>query len=207
MNRILVLPKAAHVPSIYSRKNVLDIDVTSHSKNYGRELSPFLLGKGLRVPDGRKAVNMENAWQYLKVYDEHLTSKSNIKKSWWTWSSEGFKLSQAVRYPMGKGAVPQFSYCDGERLPYIDARKRLYAPMYAQLAVKTKAYRVLDSFLNEDDNNILIIRDFDAYNHVQHNMNWDQVVNNPARKMGHGFVLAMMLDICPTFHKMYEVHR
>lgn len=28
---------------------------------------------------------------------------------------------------------------------------------------------------------------------------------NPHRKMGHGFVLAMMLETCPTFYKQYEV--
>lgn len=202
--RILVLPKAAHVPSsIEKRFNVLDIDVTSHSKNYGKELSPFFLGK-IMVPDGRVAKNMENAWQYLKVYSEHVNSKSNIKKGWWDWSSEGFKLNSAVRYPMGKGAVPLFSFCDGERLPYIEARKRLYAPMYAQLAAKTKAYRTLEKVYDDEDN-FIVLRDFDAYDH--RGMSFDQVINNSHKKMGHGFVLAMMLELGTTFHKLYEVHR
>lgn len=209
MSRILVLPKNAHIPyDIERRFNVLDIDVTSHSKTYGKNLSPFFLGgkkDPVLVPDGRKAQNVENAWQYLKVYAEHLNSKSNIKKSWWEWSSEGFGLVRAVRYPMGKGAVPQFSFCAGERLPYIEARKRLYAPMYAKHAAKTKAFRVLQESY-QDEETFLIIRDFDAYNHRQFKMSFDQVMNNPHRKMGHGFVLAMMLETCPTFYKQYEVH-
>lgn len=50
------------------------------------------------------------------------------------------------------------------------------------------------------------VLDIDAYNHRQFKMSFDQVMNNPHRKMGHGFVLAMVLETCPTFYKQYEVH-
>ena len=39
----------------------------------------------------------------------------------------------------------------------------------------------------------LILRDFDGYDYVKQNMNLTQVLNNPTRKMGHAFVLAMLL--------------
>ncbi len=208
MSRVLVLPKAANIPSDIERRfRVLDIDVTSHSHTYGKQLSPFLLGSRedpILIPDGRTALNMENAWQYLKVYQEHLNSKSNITKSWWEWSSAGFKTSRAERYPMGKGQVPLFSFCAGERLSYVEARKRLYAPMYAKHAVKTKAYKTLHAFLNEDEDNFLVLRDFDAYNHRALNMSWDHVMNNTTKKMGHALVLAMMLEIDSEFWKMYS---
>jgi hypothetical protein len=40
----------------------------------------------------------------------------------------------------------------------------------------------------------LIIRDYDAYDHRALGYSWDDVMNDPNRKMGHGFVLAMMLE-------------
>lgn len=40
----------------------------------------------------------------------------------------------------------------------------------------------------------LIIQDFDAYDHHGEGMTLDDVLNNPDRKMGHGFVLAMMIE-------------
>jgi hypothetical protein len=33
---------------------------------------------------------------------------------------------------MGRGAKPEYSLWDGERLDYIEARKRIYAPLYAR---------------------------------------------------------------------------
>jgi len=40
---------------------------------------------------------------------------------------------------------------------------------------------------------MLILRDFDAYDHVMIRWSLTEVLNNPDRKMGHAFVLAMML--------------
>jgi hypothetical protein len=36
--------------------------------------------------------------------------------------------------------------------------------------------------------------DFDAYDHKYEKLTYEQVINDPTRKMGHAFVLAMMLD-------------
>jgi hypothetical protein len=40
----------------------------------------------------------------------------------------------------------------------------------------------------------ITIQDYDAYNHHELGMTLEDVLNNPDRKMGHGFVLAMMLE-------------
>lgn len=199
-SKVLSFPKRLAQPE--TDYTILDIDVTSHSKDIYKQLSPFYLGK-CRLADGRKAVNMENAWQYSKVYAEHLNSKGNIKKSWFEWSQEGFDKQKADRYPMGRGAVPEFSYHAGERLPYVLARKKIYIPQYCKTAAKTEAFKILQEVYKTKET-IILVRDFDAYDHIKMGRSWDQVINDPSRKMGHGFVLAMMLELGEDFYKMFE---
>jgi len=40
----------------------------------------------------------------------------------------------------------------------------------------------------------IAIRDYDSYDHISLGYSWDDVINDPSRKMGHGFVLAMMIE-------------
>jgi hypothetical protein len=40
----------------------------------------------------------------------------------------------------------------------------------------------------------LVLVDFDAYDHRALGYSWADVMNDPERKMGHGFVLAMMIE-------------
>lgn len=198
MPKLLVLPKNASVPPLNKKFAVLDIDVTSHSKTYGKELSPFFLPAVLH---GIKYPCMENVWQYSKVYAEHLDSNSNIRKRWFDWSNAGMLSSKPQRYPMGKGAVPKFSFYDGERLDYIAARRNLYIPLYAKFAFKTQAFDLLQQLYKEKQTHI-ILRDFDAYNHDSLGMSYYDVIHNPSRKMGHGFVIAMGLTFGKNFHRV-----
>jgi hypothetical protein len=94
---------------------------------------------------------------------------------------------------MGRGARPLYSAWAGEKLGYIAARRRIYAPLYAQ-AVR---FRQLDVFLRlrswAQQADVVLI-DFDAYDHRALGYSWEDVINDPGRKMGHGFVLAMMIE-------------
>ena len=40
----------------------------------------------------------------------------------------------------------------------------------------------------------VVLIDFDAYDHRVLGYSWGDVMNDPDRKMGHGFVLAMMIE-------------
>ena len=40
----------------------------------------------------------------------------------------------------------------------------------------------------------LYLWDFDGYNHKELGLTYDEVINNPDRKMGHAFVLGMLLE-------------
>ena len=40
----------------------------------------------------------------------------------------------------------------------------------------------------------LYLWDFDGYDHKMLNLTFDQVINDPDKKMGHAFVIAMLLE-------------
>lgn len=155
-----------------------------------KDLSPFLIGP-CNIPGGYTSLNMENAWQFSKVYKKHLDENGDPSHDWWSWSTKGWSDSKAHRYPMGRGAVPEYSYWNGKKLGYIDARKHIYAPLYKAAVEKTEGYQHLKELYKTSDQ--LVIRDFDGYDYLKKGMTLTEVLNEPKKKMGHAFVLAMML--------------
>lgn len=176
------------VPNPYGGE---EVDTTSGSGLY-RDLSPFVLGP-IKTDSSLwpAAYNFENLWQFSKVYKQHVDTDGLPTQDWIAWRNKGWANPRAVRYPMGKGAIPEYSYWQGEKLGYIDARKRIYAPIYAKYVVKTDSFRRLVDIYKSGE--IVILRDYDAYDHIKLGMTLVDVINNPSRKMGHAFVLAMIL--------------
>jgi hypothetical protein len=167
------------------------INTTSRSNNWSRGLSPFFLS-----PVNINTYNIENVWQYSKVYKQHIDKNGEPTNEYFQWRKEGYGTRRAVRYPMGKGAIPEYSLWYGEKLGYIDARKKIYFPIYSQSVIKTEAYKILyDIFMKED----VHLWDFDGYDYRHTTLK--EVLNNPKRKMGHAFVLAALLknDVKPIF--------
>lgn len=161
------------------------IDTTANVGQF-RELSPFVL----QAPPAR---NLENLWQFSKVYPSQVYTSGEPTPEWLEWRRRGWQDIKAHRYPMGKGAIPLYSFWCGKHLDYIEARKEIYATEYARNVVRTEAFNVL-SRLYEDGNVILL--DYDAYDHEGLGMTLVDVVNEPRRKMGHAFVLIMVLTGC-----------
>lgn len=170
-------------------KDAIVIDTTSGSGRYV-SLSPFVL-------DARKymARRFENLWQFSKVYPDQIDADGEPSTSWFEWRHRGFTSDHAVRYPKGKGAIPLYSFWNGSRLGYIDARKQIYAPVYAELVQSTLGFSQLKEQLEWATayNRELILLDYDAYDHTKLGMSLVDVINNPDRKMGHAFVLLMIL--------------
>jgi len=161
-------------------------DVTTHGSEW-RPLSPMLLGP-VPLYAGMWSRTMENAWQFAKFYQLHRETVS-----YWPWAQAGWGNPRAVRYPMGRGSVPLHTLWAGEELDYVTARKRVYAPLYAQ-AVRMHQldmFLKLRSWAQQAD---VVLIDFDAYDHRALGYSWDDVMSDPGRKMGHGFVLAMMIE-------------
>lgn len=179
------------------------INTTSRSKNWSKGLSPFFLGP-VKLYGDYTAKNVENAWQFSKVYPQFADENENPKDDYFRWAEKGWSDSYAQRYPMGKGRKPLYSYWNGEKLGYIEARKKIYAPVYAKAVVRTEAFKkLLDLHLSGES---YVLLDFDGYDYVKKGMTLSEVMNEPKEKMGHAFVLAMLLQY-PEMRKKLGLKR
>lgn len=158
-------------------------------------LSPFFLGPVTvpRVNGEKKRLtfsNMENAWQFGKVYPHlgHLTDNSqdaDLSEEYLAWRTKG-ATSAAQRYPAGKHKLPAFSVYGKLRLTYVAARKIMYTPMYAKLAMETDEFRELVKQYKRGKN--IVLFEFDAIQ--EHNVeSFHSIINNGRFKMGHSYVL------------------
>ena len=169
-----------HIPDVAT---VVD---TTLNSGILRELSPFILP----APPAR---NLENLWQFSKVYPNQVYANGEPTIEWESWRRQGWNDHRAHRYPMGKGAKPLYSFWQGKHLNYIEARKQIYAPEYAKNVVRTEAFNFLSRLYEDGD---MILLDYDAYDHEKLGMTLVDVINCPTRKMGHAFVLIMILTGC-----------
>lgn len=166
------------------------VNCTSTGK---KKLSPFYLGPS-SLYGGRTSYRMENAWQFSKVFSQYVGEDGNPTQEYFDWAEAGWSSRKAIRHPMGKGAVPNFFWWDGEKLDRIEARKRIYVPLYSERVVKTQCFSELQSqweHVKSHEDRTLYLMDFDAYPYED--MTFSEVLNNPNKSMGHGFVLAMLL--------------
>ncbi len=168
--------------------DVIIIDTTARSGIYSK-LSPFNLGP-CKTYAGVARV-FENLWQFSKVYQCHVDAFGFQNNDWYKWRARGWACRHAIRYPLGRNAKPLFAHWRAERLDYIQARKKIYAPEYAENVAKTDSYRRLERMYRGGLNILLL--DFDAYDYQASGMTLVDVINNPQKKMGHAFVLVMML--------------
>lgn len=166
------------------------INTTSHAAgDWQRELSPFYLGP-VPLYGGRKARRMENGWQYAKAFPAVLDADGKVGDAYWAWAEKGWEKLVADRYPMGKGAKPLYLLWDGEQLPYVDARLRVYFPMYRDAVRQMPGFTRLQALTKEG---AVTLFDFDGYDHDAQGMSLREVFLNPNRPMGHAFVLKAML--------------
>ncbi len=181
------------------------VNTTSHaSEAWMRELSPFNLGPvemtlHLAFPSQlpQFATNLENAWQFSKVYERHVGPDGSPTAAYFTWAAAGFNDPVARRFPMGKGAVPMYSLFVDPRtrqvqhLGYIAARKKIYAPLYAKYIIRTQGYEQLKRLVATSPAPVYL-RDFDGYDAGA--KTFEEILNDPSKKMGHAFVLARLIE-------------
>lgn len=179
--------------------NVVVLNVTSRSKTWHRCFSPFLLGPVLLM-DTRgiiAAENVENAWQYSKVYPEHIDENGNIKESYYGWRIDGWEKEEAVRYPMGKNIKPLYSLLGMTKLDYIEARKAIYVPIYTDTVLRSQYYKEyhFEKLVKECKDLInqgkeIYLWDFD----VERGETLESILDNPNKKLGHAYILADMVN-------------
>ena len=170
------------------------INVTSRSDDFGKAFSPFLLGP-VRLYDKCFSYSVENAWQYSKVYPEHVDENNEIKKEYFDWANFGWLSKYSNRYPMGKGAKPLFAYWNGERLSYTEAKKKIYIPLYTTAVSKIPELKRLFEMYQQlkSENKILYLVDFDAYNLEPGSFKFNELINED-RSFGHGYVVNLILE-------------
>ncbi|CAF0988114.1 unnamed protein product [Rotaria magnacalcarata] len=197
-------------PACVTNENWLMFNVTSKTKEkWCLEFSPFLLGPIELYPnskDGKMwiAKNMENAWQFCKVYRQFTDIDGNSpSEAYWKWAEKGWNDSKPHRFPLGRVAVkPLYSLWNGKQLSYIEARKTIYAPLYAKYVEQTDAYRKLNEIYikyccgdqNDKHKKPMGLLDFDGWDHLGQDYTLEQVINMEKPKMGHAFVLAGLLE-------------
>jgi hypothetical protein len=178
------------IPSDYIKYNV-----TSTSKDKYSRFSPFILGPCVVKPlgDEIKSKNMENAWQFSKKY------KSQTLDEWKVWSMKGFNDIYAHRYPMGRGAIPE-----GKLIDYIEARYKIYSPLYAAAVEKDCKDLLAELKSLYDEGKKIALFDFDGYDYEYTKASLEDVMYNPKRKMGHAFIIAMIITNNRVWEKDYD---
>jgi len=172
------------------------IDTTSRSTDWSRGLSPFNCGP-VNLYGGYRSYNVENGWQYSKVYYNHVDINENPSAEYFKWAEAGWHSIKANRYPMNKGVKPLYSFWDGNKLEYIEARQKIYIPLYSGAVKKTYAFKKLKELYSEPrfESETLYLKDFDAHNLPDDgDYTYSKLWNNPDIKVGHAYVLAMLLE-------------
>lgn len=197
------MPAPIHVTSMFAKipTDCISVDTTSRSGQWAG-LSPFLVGPcpiypGACPATNDQAMNLENLWQYTKVYQVHAGPDGTPTDQYWNWARTGWADQRAHRYPMGKGARPLYSLWDGVRLGYILARQKIYAPCYAKAVRTTQAFRDLQSLM-ETNSKPIVLRDYDGYDHEKLGMSLTEAILFPDKKFGHSFVLKALLTEDPV---------
>jgi hypothetical protein len=159
--------KGQKYPITYGYRNIV---VTSHASvgSLGAGLSPYIL----RDPAGRI---MENIWQFAKVYAsvpeiktpawswkaEIHVKDGKILPAYWKWRMAGMNHQIPVRYPVGFHDRHKCLYAlgidatpenPGDQMKYVEARKKIYVPVYAELAKQSEEFTQLQALLHEGYN-------------------------------------------------------
>lgn len=193
---LIVIGPRDKVPEGYTVINTTSKD----NSDLGKKFSPFLLNN-IPIYDNKIAKNLENAWQFSKVYKEYVDDNGDPTDKYFIWANKGWSDTYAQRYPKGKGAIPLYSYWKtidkdtgkivSHKWGYIEARKKIYFPLYAKSIINTKAFKEVKNRL--DNGERIALWDFDGYDHKNRGMSYEDVVNSEKYKCGHAFVVYGLL--------------
>ena len=154
------------------------------------ELSPSNLGP-VTMYANLQAKNLENAWQYIKVYPEHFKNK-RITAEHHEWALRGWSSPRANKFPMGRDKDPLFYLWDTEKLSEVEARKQVYIPLYKNLVENSEAYKGL-KYIYEQEKDIVLIDNL-AFDYLDLNITLEDYLNDSSKPFTHSLVLALMLE-------------
>jgi hypothetical protein len=188
------------------RFGYLNVNVCSSSCNEFKNLSPMLLGPiqfDSTDSAGQRrtytARNIENMWQFAKVWTDDLAADGTIKAKWFVFRDAGWADTKAHRWPRGRAVkdgplknVPEFVFWNGQRYSYGEARKLVYIRYYVQLAEAAPAYAQLHRLVHEEGTNLQILG-YDGRDFTTEGLTLRQCLEDESRPFGHELVLTAML--------------
>ncbi len=192
------------------RDNALAVDVTSASMNQlgpnkerASQLSPFFVGPIVDKASGLVAKWHENRWQYGKMWPTagHIDTNGRPTPAWFEFRRKGYESSKAKRRPLPRKRYgnANSSFYEGRVYDYIESRKEIYVPEYAELIRDKPAMRAMQDILNTGRD--ILILDNDALPKTVHPQGramsqalWDEMINDASLPFGHGYVVAALLD-------------
>ena len=209
-------------------ENFISIVVLTKCSKYGC-IGPYCL-------KNEQGQILENVWQFSKIYEkvpysrrcksrydftviwEHPAETHMINgfptPEYWNWRNKGMNAQEAIRYPVGFNHRKECLACLWETEPgkweylnYLEARKKIYWPIYRDSVKKHQEFYKLKQMLQEGKNLLIIEVDGPKNNSdITNCINNDTVLinkdilkivlNDLKYPFGHGYCLAAcLLDI------------
>lgn len=176
-------------------ENSIVIDVTSYSDSFGRMLSPFNVGP-IDLYDGHKAYNIENGYQFTKIYAQYADENGEPTGAYWKWARAGWENKKPIKYPLGAWNECLHHWWKGRKLNRLEAQNEIFLPLYKEAVVKTKEFVELKELYEQTkkDGKDLVILDFEGFDYRFLEMSLEDVFNHQDWPIGQGFVLLGLLE-------------
>ncbi len=172
--------------------NAIVLDVTSRSNSWAKAFSPFLLGP-IELYNGYKASNLENGYQFTKVFRNYSTTEGFPSDKYFEWAQNGWNNPKPIKYPEGAWSEPLYHWWDGKKLSRLEAQNQIFLPLYKKAIIQTEAFSKLKELYETSEQDIYL-QDFEGFLHKDLGLTWKEVINNPDRPVGQGFALCMILE-------------
>ena len=177
-------------PVIHGFRN---INVCSSGQGVWKQLSPMKLGPILfdeHYPDGsvveKTATNLENLWQSAKVWPGEEDEKTGYPTP--EWYTRRDKICHDVKgHRHIKKEAPLYSWWQGQRLNYDEARRTIYIPLYMKLVQKTLAWQKLKTMVDSGEKVQILGYDGRDYEDLEAEL------EDLTKPFGHELVLCGML--------------
>ena len=160
-------------------------------------LSPFsVVEGGVRVPGLKEARSqtVENAWQFLKIWPDEDAWDCDTAMA-------AFQSTCAIRYPRGRTTKAIGAYWGGYgakvgmHIGYVEARKRIYVPLYRELLDKPDRAPLIDLLREVASKQTLWIWDFDSYDINRCGMSdLIEAIDYEPRPFAHAFLVALAIQ-------------
>jgi hypothetical protein len=173
-------------------ENSIVINVTSYSDSFGRMLSPFNVGP-VNLYDEHWAHNIENGYQFAKLYSQYANEKGEPNENYWKWAKNGWENKKPIKYPLGAWNVCLHHWWKGRKLNRLEAQNEIFLPLYKEAVVQTKEFQVLKDLYESTDKNIVLL-DFEGYDYNFLEIPLKDVFTHPDYPVGQGFALLGLLE-------------